>query len=433
MGIALTRYDDALAALFARTTGAWKLGLERTNSLLHQLGDPHRAFPSLHVAGTNGKGSVVATLDALLRGAGLRVGRYTSPHLVDFRERIAVDGREITAPQVLDWLERWMPAAEALHATFFELTTCLAFSHFASAGVDVAVIEVGLGGRLDATNVITPLAAAVTSIGLEHTEYLGTTLSAVAREKAGVFKPGVPAIIGEQDATVAALLAAFAAGAGAEPITVVGRDVAVRDVAVDAEGTSFTLVRGENAQPVRTALVGRFQAYNTAVALSLLHAAGGVYAHAAERAGGILPHLVLPGRFQRVGDIILDVAHNVAGARSLAETLGALPVRRPLVVLLGVLGDKDWRGIIATLAEAAARMVLCTPPSAPPGRAWDLNEAARVARALGVAATAEADFDRAIERARAMALAGGGTMVVTGSFHTVGDAMARLQAVPSAG
>ncbi|HET7586170.1 MAG TPA: folylpolyglutamate synthase/dihydrofolate synthase family protein [Gemmatimonadaceae bacterium] len=422
----LTSYRDAIAALFARTTGAWKLGLERTTALLDQLGNPHRAFPSFHVAGTNGKGSVVATLAALLESEGLRVGRYTSPHLVDFRERIVVDGQQIGEREVLDWLLRWMPAAEALHATFFEVTTCLAFSHFARTGVDVAVVEVGLGGRLDATNVITPLVSAVTSIGLEHTEYLGATIELVAREKAGVFKPGVPAVIGEADPEVAALLARCAAEAGASRTVVVGRDVGVADVTVEPQATSFSYAGADGAVALRTGLVGSYQARNSAVALAMLDVAGGRYAHAARRASGILPHVTLPGRFERVGTLVFDVAHNAPGMTSLVQTLRAVQPERPLVVLLGVLGDKDWRAIIAALSGEADRMVLCAPPSAPAARAWTLADALAAAREMGVDAVAEPDFDRALARARE----GAGTTLVTGSFHTVGDAMARLQGVP---
>jgi dihydrofolate synthase/folylpolyglutamate synthase len=183
VGVSLTSYERALAGLFARTTGVWKFGLERTLSLLHRLGDPQRAFPIYHVAGTNGKGSVVATLDAMLRGGGWRVARYTSPHLVDFSERIVVDGEAIDRDWIVRWIERWTPEVERLGATFFEATTAMALEYFAARSVDVAVVEVGLGGRTDATNIVTPLVAGVTSIGLDHTEYLGTTVEQIAAEK----------------------------------------------------------------------------------------------------------------------------------------------------------------------------------------------------------------------------------------------------------
>jgi len=183
----LTSYKSALDRLFARTGSTSKFGLDRTRALLALLGNPEKKFKSFHVAGTNGKGSVVATAETLLRAKGLRVGRYTSPHLVDFRERFVVDGVEISDREVEEFLIRWERDSERLDATFFEITTALAFAHFASREVDIAVIETGLGGRLDSTNVITPLVAAVTSIGIDHTEYLGNTIGEIAREKGGIF------------------------------------------------------------------------------------------------------------------------------------------------------------------------------------------------------------------------------------------------------
>ena len=163
MDVALRDYRGALDYLFARTTGAFKFGLERTRALLAEMGDPHLAVPALHIAGTNGKGSSVATADAILRAKGLRVARYTSPHLVDFRERIVVAGEPISADEVVHFIDRWTPTIERFEASFFEATTAMAFHHFARERADVALIETGLGGRLDSTNVVRPLAAGVTS------------------------------------------------------------------------------------------------------------------------------------------------------------------------------------------------------------------------------------------------------------------------------
>ncbi|HEX3159326.1 MAG TPA: Mur ligase family protein, partial [Gemmatimonadaceae bacterium] len=186
MGRLLTDYQHALDFLFRRTTGAIRPRLDRTRALLHALGDPHQRFASVHVAGTNGKGSTVATLDVLLRAQGRRVGRYTSPHLVDFRERIVVNGEVVDAAFVVHWIETWTPTIERIDATFFEATTALAFDWFAHQQVDVAVVETGLGGRLDSTNVLAPLAAGVTNVSVDHVEYLGGTIELIAAEKAGI-------------------------------------------------------------------------------------------------------------------------------------------------------------------------------------------------------------------------------------------------------
>ena len=234
-------YAASLDYLFARVTGAWKMGLERTTELLSLLGDPHTRVPAFHVAGTNDKGSVVSTIEALLREQGLRVGKYTSPHLIDFRERIAVNGVPIREEDVVGFIERWTPDVERLGATFFEATTAMAFDHFVRERVDVAVIEVGLGGRLDSTNVITPVAAGISSIGLDHVQYLGDTLEQIAREKAGIFKHGVPAVIGESDPALRDFLANLARGAGAAPVRVVADAWAVSGISVALDGTRFTL------------------------------------------------------------------------------------------------------------------------------------------------------------------------------------------------
>lgn len=422
-------YDDALAYLFARTGASSKYGLERMRAFLATIGDPHRAVPVLHVAGTNGKGSTVATLDALLRATGRRVGRYTSPHLVDFRERVVVDGRPIAADDVVEFVARWTPAAESLGATFFEVTTALAFDAFARAAVDVAIIETGLGGRLDATNVVEPLVAAVTAIGFDHMELLGDTLPAIAGEKAGIFKAGAAAVVGELDPEIRALLAERARATGAGPVRVVAQETRVSDVVVDASGTRFTLDGPLGRAALATPLIGRFQAQNVATALTILDAAGPEWRVSLDAAAAALPSVRLPGRFQRVGRHVFDVAHNPDGARVLAETLRATGAERPVAAVVAVLADKDWRGMLDALAPAVDRFVFTTAPTAPAGRVWHPEEALAHARSRGLAAELVPAFDEALARASTV----GATVLVTGSFHTVGDAMARLQVDPLAG
>ena len=428
MGLPLNRYRAAVDALFARTAGGVKPGLERTEALLAAIGDPHRRLRALHVAGTNGKGSVCATLDALLRAKGLRVGRYTSPHLVDFRERILVNGRPIGEDAVAGWLSAHDALIAELGATFFEATTAMAFDYFVREHVDVAVIETGLGGRLDSTNVLQPIAAVVTSIGLDHTELLGDTIGQIAAEKAGIFKQGAAALIGERDGTVARDLADHARDVGAAPIRTVGVDWRVENIDVRLDATAFTLVDGAREQRLETPLPGEHQAYNAALAIMTLRAAAGVAPTDAELAAGL--HAVrLPGRFQRVNNVIFDVAHNPAGAAVLARTIERAGVRRPVTTLLSVLGDKDWRGMMRELAPVTDRFLLTTAPSAPEGRIWDLGAAREFARSEGFAADMVPDFATAVSAARSSS----GTALVTGSFHTVGDAMACLQVDPLAG
>ena len=431
MGLALTDYRQALEYLFARTTGESRLGLDRTAALLRLLGEPHRRFVAFHIAGTNGKGSVAATLDALLQACGLRVARYTSPHLVDFRERMLVDGRMVEADAIVDFIERWTPEIERIGATFFEATTAMAFELFARVGVDVAVIETGLGGRLDATNVLSPRVAGVTMIGIDHTEHLGNTIEAIAREKAGIFKRDAAAVIGEPDATVSQWLAAHAAAAGASPIVSVPATMAPSMVSLGSEGTRFQCRRRGSDREIalHTPLVGAHQVANAATAIAMVDAAGAEYALDSGSVASALSGVTLPGRFQRHGKYIFDVAHNPAGAGVLAETLSSVAPVRPVVALLTVLADKDWRGMMALLAPAIDHFVLGVAPTAPATRLWQPVQALDHARTMGWSAEAQPDFDAALERAGSL----GSTVVVTGSFHTVGDAMTRLQVAPYAG
>ncbi len=425
MGVGLTTYRDALDFLYARTTGKWKLGLERVEAFLHSLGDPHRRLQTIHVAGTNGKGSVCATLDASLRARGLRVARYTSPHLVDFRERFLIDGTPVAPERIVEFVRRWTPEAERLGATFFEATTAMAFAFFDEAAVDVAVVETGLGGRLDATNVLTPLVAGVTTIGIDHVEYLGATREGIAFEKAGIFKRDVAAVIGEPDPEIRGLLAAYARSHRATPVRVVfdeGGPVAIR---VGATGTSFSL----GDRTFRTPLLGAHQAANAALAVAMLaELPDPLRPTDAEMVDG-LSRVRLPGRFQRVGKHIFDVAHNPAAAAVLARTLSEVGAPRPVVAVLSVLADKDWRGIMRALEPVVQHFILTNAPTAPASRAWDIPEPLAYARDNGWSAEGLRDFDRALVRADAE----GATVLVTGSFHTVGDAMSRLEVSSTGG
>jgi dihydrofolate synthase / folylpolyglutamate synthase len=398
---------------------------------LAELGDPHRALRVLHVAGTNGKGSVCAMLEAALRARGLRVGKYTSPHLVDFRERFVVDGKPLDDADIAAWLERWTPAVERHGATFFEATTAMGFQLFLDAGVDVAVIETGLGGRLDATNVVQPMVAGVTGIGIDHTEWLGTTRESIAPEKAGIYKAGVPAVVGEPDADVRNLLAAEARRRGAEPVRVVSEEGSAEDIYVTAAGTAFTWVRPGSSVEVSTALAGRHQAQNALTALTMLDALPADLRRPVEDDLPALRNVRLPGRFSRHGRWVFDVAHNPDGSAVTAMTLAGSDrdIARPVVALVSILGDKDWRGMLSALSGAVDHFVLTDTPTAPASRAWQSAEVLDYARSRGWSAELEPDFDRAL----ALAPERGATVLVTGSFHTVGDAMARLQVSPTSG
>ena len=414
------------AYLAQRTLYGMKFGLETMRSLVEALGHPERAYPSLLIAGTNGKGSVAAYVDSALRASGLRTGRYTSPHLVRINERITVGGREITDAAFARAVMAVRDAAAALvkrgtlaaHPTFFEAVTAAALWHFARARVDVAVLEVGLGGRLDATNVVEPLASAIVSIDYDHQAYLGDTLDSIATEKAGVLRRGRATVLGPLPAKARDAIAAVAKLAGARLVDArkgISCGVSARGK-VDIVDLTTPRGRYEGLRP----LPGAHQRDNLLVAVRLLEEAKG--------AGlavdlGTLPRGTArtrwPGRLQLVpGDppILLDGAHNPAGARALAAHLASGP---PFVLLFGAMSDKDVPAVAQALFPLARAVVLTRPGIA---RAASPDELAARAGALARDAHRIATVPRALARARRLAKASGkGTIVVVaGSLYLVG-------------
>lgn len=416
-------YEDALSWLYGRETMGIKFGLGNISKLLGKLGDPHRRFRSVHIAGSNGKGSVSAMTASVLQEAGYVTGLYTSPHLVDFRERIRVDGQCILRKELLRLIEEVREIVEGSglpeeRPTFFELATAMAFVHFADSGVEEAVVEVGMGGRLDATNVIEPDCCAITRIGLEHTRYLGDTLEAIALEKAGIIKTGVPVITMDQDSEVVRSLQRVAIERHA-PFKVVGRDVAFEIVSSTLEGTEVRVE--ELDMTVRTPLVGRYQGANCAIACSLIAELmrRGVYISDEAIAGGLLK-VRWPGRMEMVSSappIMFDVTHTPDGSREVASEVRRL-IGEDVVLVMGVLDDKDLDGIASNfgkLAKVAVATAPATPRAFPP---------VATARALGrYCSTVEVvpEVPRAMDRAIELAAAGE-TILVTGSLFTVGEA-----------
>lgn len=418
--------DPLLDRLFPPPASGVQWGLERTEQALASLGDPHLAYPTIHIGGTNGKGSVTSTVGAILRHAGRRTGCYTSPHLCSFRERMMINGRAIAEDRLIGYADEMRDAAEEFGLTLFEAATVLAFHAFAREGVEAAVMEVGLGGRLDSTNVVQPEVTAVTNVAMDHADYLGDTIAAIAREKAGIMKAGVPFVTAETDSEVLQLFHELAGAVGV-PITVLDPD-SLRDVDVTADSTSFR-IRTDAWGPLelRTPLVGHHQATNAALTVRLLEQLGDSLRPSAEDVVAGMASVVYHGRdeIRRLDGRtwLFDVAHNTAGILSLVDTIDRLELPRPLVAVIGVLGDKDWRTMLPALLSRMDAAFLTQPPSAPLGRRWDPLAAADEVDALTLVRVVE-DFDLALERARERA--GEGTVVVTGSVHTVGSAMSLL-------
>jgi dihydrofolate synthase/folylpolyglutamate synthase len=392
--------------------------------------------PALHVGGTNGKGSVASTAEAVLRAAGRHTGLYTSPHLCSVRERFQVGGRPLAASALIGYADEIRSVVAEHGLTFFEAATLLAFHAFAREGVDVQIVEVGLGGRLDATNVLVPVACAITNVALDHADFLGETLPEIAREKAGIIKASVPVLTAETDPELRAVFREVAATVGAD-LTVFDpeRDLAEVDVARDH--TAFTTVtRAWGTLRLTTPLIGRHQAVNAGLAVALLDHLPEPLRPSREAVVEGVAVVRWPGRDQiEVMDgrtWVLDVAHNTAGIGSLVAVLDRLDLPRPRVGLVGVLGDKDWRAMLPPLLARLDRAVLTQPPSAPEGRRWDPAEAVAAVEALPGGPPCPLEripaFAEALIRARDAA--GSGTVVVTGSCHTVGDALEALGRVP---
>jgi dihydrofolate synthase/folylpolyglutamate synthase len=392
---------EKLHALQARAPRGMVLGLDRVEDALAALGSPHRGLACVHVAGSNGKGSTCAMVEAVARAAGLRTGLYTSPHLCRFAERIRIDGAPIEDAPFERALAAVLDRCRG-DLTFFESLTVAAFEAFREAKLDLVVLEVGLGGRLDATNVIeAPIATAITSISLEHTAILGDTVEAIAREKAGIFKAGAPVVLGPLGEAADRAAVEVAALVGAGPITRVGHETRVS---------------------VPLGLEGPHQAENAGVAVGLLHHVAARFPgrdwQTATREG--LAHTEWPGRMERLDrggvTVILDAAHNPDGVERLCQSPLGDPARTALV--FGALADKRWPDMLRRLAPRAARRRYYAEPK---GRApAPLAEMAAIAAGVAVAEPREA-----IRRALAESAAGD-TVLVTGSIYLVGEVRAEL-------
>ncbi|NNM05518.1 MAG: bifunctional folylpolyglutamate synthase/dihydrofolate synthase [Gemmatimonadetes bacterium] len=406
-------------------------GLERTENLLEELGNPEDDYPTLHVGGTNGKGSLAAVWAQILKEDGRKVGLYTSPHLCSFRERFQIDGKPIPADPLLETAAELREGIARLGLTFFEAATVLAFHLFSKVGIDVGLVEVGLGGRLDSTNVISPQLTAITNVALDHAEYLGYTLEEIAGEKAGIIKAGVPVITAERDAALREIFRQRALEVGA-PFSAINPAEDIEELEVSPDGNSFRLdTETWGSMSLVSPLPGRHQAANATLAIRSLELLPEPLRPSGEAVRKGVAGVRWPGRLQihegPRGLWVFDVAHNVAGVRALATSLRRLSLPEPIILLVGIQGDKDWRSMLPPLFTMAREAVLTQPPTVPPERRWDPLEAAAAVKPRPNLHILP-DFREGLDMARSVA--GEGTVVVTGSHHTVGDAMNSLGILP---
>lgn len=406
-------YDEAIQFLYGLRWFGAKFGLENPRRLAALAGHPERRLRFVHVAGTNGKGSVCAFLERIYREAGYRVGLYTSPHLVRFGERIQVNRQFISDADVARLVEEMQPWLRTFpadhHPTFFEVVTVMALRYFEEQRCDVVVWETGMGGRLDATNIVTPLASVITNIHYDHQRWLGHTLAGIAREKAGILKPGVPCVTATEAPEALDVVRATALSLGC-PLYVLGPE-AVRAAPLDR---------------IKLSLPGAHQRMNAALAAATVRAVSPVLPVGEEAIEQGLARASWPGRFQRVRlgtgpELILDGAHNVGAMEVLCATLQEeCPGVQPAFIL-GVMADKDLEGIAARVVQRAGR-VLCVP--VPSERSADPARLVAVCRAAAPTLPVEAcgSLREALDRVQGEALA-----VVTGSLYLVGEALELLE------
>jgi dihydrofolate synthase / folylpolyglutamate synthase len=433
-------FEAALAALHERSwydrgfisnpfagDDAARLGLRRTRAMLDHLGNPERDYAIVHVAGSKGKGSTCVFIDAILRASGRRTGRYLSPHLHSWRERFVVDDAMVPEDAFTELTRETVAAAEAIEArqpalgtvTAFELTTAMALLYFREQGCDVAIVEVGLGGTLDATNVVTPAVSVIAPLDFEHTAILGSTMAEIAANKAGIIKPGRPVVSAAQPAEGLAVIERRAATCEA-PLLVAGRDFAT-------SGTDRTFtVTGPwgTIDNLRTGLAGQHQVENAALAIAAVHALGwdGVVLEAIQSG---LRDAALPGRFEQIAldtgqTVVIDGAHSGRSAAALAAAVRDRFPDRAVTIVIGMLRDKDPAAILTPLLGIASQWIAVAPDSP---RALPAAEVVAHLVALGARASMASSVAAGIEEARRLA---DPVILVTGSLTTVADARAAL-------
>ncbi|MBQ1221062.1 MAG: bifunctional folylpolyglutamate synthase/dihydrofolate synthase [Alistipes sp.] len=406
---------------------AYKPGLERISEFCRHLGNPQRNFFTIHVAGTNGKGSVSHILASILREAGYRTGLFTSPHLKDFRERIRVDGEMIPKQKVVNFVDKHREKMESLELSFFEMTAALAFDYFAQSDVEVAVIETGLGGRLDATNVIVPIVSVITNIGLEHTNLLGSTRAEIAREKGGIIKKSIPVVIGEGDPAYNGVLEEIAAENRSRLVYAENEFVCERQE-MHAEEQCFSLRRKRDGflYAAELDLLGNYQRKNLVTAATvadLLHESTPLTISRRAFLEGIrtaAESTSLGGRWQKIADsplTICDTGHNAHGLKYVVEQLAATPHRK-LYCVMGIVRDKDLQEILHLLPTEAYYIFT----EAQSQRAIPAEELAQAAAAYGLQGEVVKPVPMAVARANELAKKDD-MIFIGGSTYVVGEAL----------
>jgi dihydrofolate synthase/folylpolyglutamate synthase len=416
-------YEGTTAYLYSLQKYGMKFGLDNIRRLMAELGNPQNSFCSIHVAGTNGKGSTSAMIESLLRTAGVTTGLFTSPHLVSFTERMRVNGKEISEAEVVSFAAEVRSVAESIPdflPTFFEVTTAMAFLYFRKMHVAWAVIEVGMGGRLDATNILVPEASVITAIDIDHSDFLGSTLRQIAAEKAGIIKQGVTVITGLQHPDAAEVLELSAQKCGSELVSY-GKDFSSDITADELVGIRINYHGDKEYNDLSMRLAGRHQAQNAALAIKTIEEITKKYPDMKCNIRQGLADARWPGRLEFVKDhppVLIDGAHNPQAAAVLAEYLRkALELYSRIILIMGIMSDKDRKGIMKPLLFLASEIIFTAPGY---GRAASPETLAAEARGLGYLAQTALTVADALNLAEQL-YCQGDLIVVTGSFYTIGE------------
>jgi dihydrofolate synthase / folylpolyglutamate synthase len=413
--------EETAQRLYNRNTMGIRLGLDRMRRAAELIGNSQTNYPSVHVAGTNGKGSTCAYIESVMRAHGVKTGLFTSPHLVRFEERFIIGGRPVSGQQWTAVFNDIAGVIETLHLTFFEATTLIAFELFKREKVEWAIFETGLGGRLDATNIIIPKVAVITALGLDHTEYLGNDLVSVAREKLGIVKRHIPLVIARPEERDVSDAVREQCAAMEAPCIFVSADDAIRTASF-GDSTVFPYA----GRMVRTPLLGEYQVQNAMVALTALAEAG--FCEASKTDDGIA-RTAVPGRFQVVGRdgrfVVFDVGHNPAAAKAFVTALKRRFPGHPPCIIAGVMKDKDVSGVLRQYSSVASRLIVTKPKI---GRAADCET---LLRGIPADFRGGRDCSTDVDQAVTQALRGREEVIcVAGSFYTVGEAMKALGIKP---
>ncbi len=424
-------YNETVNYLYSLRSLGIKLGLSNTEKVMGILGEPQNSFRSIHIAGTNGKGSTAAAIASMLTESGFRVGLYTSPHLVSFTERIKINNEQITEDKVLSIASyiQDIIAGTDLQLTFFEFATAMAFHYFASEKVDWAVVETGMGGRFDATNIILPDVSVITNIGIDHSEFLGSSISQIAFEKAGIIKPGAPVVTAAQSPEAIKQISDIAEMRNSE-LHIYGRDFKSALLSMDDKHITFDYLGEKEFRNLSLPLSGRYQLYNASLAVRVCEmlCKRGVNISDKSIRNGLLK-TAIEGRLERVSEdpvIFLDGAHNPEAATNLAGSIKELFPGKKIIIIIGVMSDKDIEGILKPLMQIAESVVLTRPKgerAASTEKLYDI--ALKIQRSGENYSLTEIIKTDSVADALTYAKKEGlekSIILVTGSFYTTGEA-----------